>query len=390
MTEAFASVKGNRIVKVVLTANNIGPWSAELNFEEDPTISGSVDLVLGTATLKGTVTESGSFGLQRRVRVIGGSAGWAKELVSKDYHNDAGVKARTIADDAARLAGERIGTFVPKAERIGKDYVRQVAPAARTLEDTAGGAAWWVDYDGRTNVGIRPSVTVDPKEYTVLAYDPRERTATLSLDNPGAVQVGYTISENLDGPHVIRSLELSITAEEMRMTVWFGGDDASHGPLAGLLKAIAQRSLDGRLYGKYKYRVVRMSGDRVEMQSVRRVVGLPDLLPVSMWPGVAGAHAKLSPGAEVLVEFIEGDRAQPIVTHFAGKDGNGFVPVEITLGGDEGAPAARQGDAVECLLPPAVFSGTIGGAPATGVLTFTMSKCIGSITAGSSKVKVAT
>jgi hypothetical protein len=92
----------------------------------------------------------------------------------------------------------------------------------------------------------------------------------------------------------------------------------------------------------------------------------------------------------VLVTFIDGDRGQPIVTHFAGVDGAGFVPVAIVIGGDPGAPAARQGDAVEVLLPPAVFSGSIAGfGAASGVLTFPLNKATGIITAGSGKVKIA-
>ena len=74
-----------------------------------------------------------------------------------------------------------------------------------------------------------------------------------------------------------------------------------------------------------------MSGDRVELQAMRRGGDLPDVLPVSMVPGLAGAHAELAPGAEVLVQFIDGDRRYPIVTHFAGKDGNGWAPANLTI-----------------------------------------------------------
>jgi hypothetical protein len=49
--------------------------------------------------------------------------------------------------------------------------------------------------------------------------------------------------------------------------------------------------------------------------------------------------------AEVLVEFLEGRRTMPVITGFAGKDGKGFVPVSITLGGESGeivyVPIAR-------------------------------------------------
>src|SRR5690606_23653254 len=112
---------------------------------------------------------------------------------------------------------------------------------------------------------------------------------------------------------------------------WAGGNESARGRLEDALRSIVRRSTDDRLFGAWRYRVVRMRGDRVELQAVRRDAGLPDVLPVSMWPGLAGAHAELTGGAEVLVQFIEGDRTMPIVTHFAGKDGAGWAPANVTL-----------------------------------------------------------
>jgi hypothetical protein len=223
----------------------------------------------------------------------------------------------------------------------------------------------------------------------VLAYDPRDRIVTLGVDDPGAVGIGSVLSERLEAPVTVRSLELRVTAGELRVLAWCGASEAGYGQISGLLRSIAQRATDRQLHGLYRYRVTRMVGDRVELQAVKRIVGLPDLLPLSMWPGIAGAHAELAPSADVLVQFVEGDRAQPVVTHFAGKDGTGFVPTRLTLGGVDGANAARLGDAVEVLLPPAMFAGTVGGSPASGFLTFTTSKALGIITAGSAKVRIA-
>lgn len=393
MTDVYAGVNGQRLTSVRLVVPNIGPWSAEVDFEAAPDVAGAVTLSIGELELRGTLDEghSGAFALQRKARIVAGANGWGAEVSAKQYHNDAGVKARLIADDAARAVGESIGDFVPRVERVGRDYARQVGPASRALEDAVGGVAWWVDYAGVTHAGPRPAAQVDAAAYTLLAYDPRDNIATLAVDDPGAVGIGAILAdERLDGARTVRSLELRVTADELRVYAWCGGTESSHAKLAALFRAIVQRSTDGRLHGHYRYRVVRMAGDRVELQAVRKVVGLPDLLPLSAWPGIAGAHAELTPGAEVLVAFIEGDRAQPAVVAFAGKDGVGFVPVRLTLGGPSGSPAARQGDIVECQLPPAQFSGTIGGSPASGLLTFTPAKALGLITSGSSKVRVST
>jgi hypothetical protein len=149
---------------------------------------------------------------------------------------------------------------------------------------------------------------------------------------------------------------------------------------------------------KYRYRVVKMAGDRVDLQAVSKDLGLPDMLPVQIWPGLAGASANLTPGAIVLVEFIEGNPTMPIVSHFEPEGGGGFRPVHsfvdaserVFIGtsdpNDSGArPIARVGDMIECVLPPAIpVSGTLSGAPFAGVLT-PVDAIVGMIVSGAEK-----
>src|SRR5262245_35290570 len=105
---------------------------------------------------------------------------------------------------------------------------------------------------------------------------------------------------------------------------------------------------------KYRYRVVKMNpgDDRVQLQAVRKLAGLPDLLPIAILPGMAGLSATLTPGAIVLVEFIEGDPSLPIVGHFEAKGGAGFLPVSLSLDATSAvnvgatASAIHMGDAL--------------------------------------------
>lgn len=398
MTETYVSINGTRVTELRLRASNVGPWFVEADLESDadvPSAPMAAKVEIGALKLVGTVDAGavGTFGLQTKLRIVGGAGAWSKFVTAKGYHNDAGVKARTVADDLARELGETLGRFVPARERLGRDYARPAGPASTVLEDIVNGAPWWVGYDGLTNVGPRPASTAAPGSYEVTAYDARSKIATIALDDPGAVRVGSILSERLDGPQTVRELELRVTPDEMRMSCWCGGSEAAGGMLADLLRSIARRSTDGQLFGVYRYRVVKMAGDRVELQAVSKLPGLPDLLPLSMWPGVAGVHADLAASAEVLVTFIEGDRAQPVVTGFSGKDGVGFAPTVLELGGGAGPEAGRKGDTVEVLLPPAVLSGTalIGGVPTpiTGALTFLLGKALGQLTSGSAKVRIA-
>lgn len=390
MTVPGISINGYGLTSLKLLVANNGPWIAECELQEAPTLPERVEIRAGALTLSGTVRHGGAYGLQRRVRVVAGAAGWSDEIKAKSYHNDAGVKAALVAQDAARECGEVIGTFIPAAERLGRDFVRASGVAARALEIAAGGNPWWIDYAGITNVGPRANgAPLTSERCQVLAYDPRQRIATLSPADPADVAIGATLAL-LPSEGSIREFQLEISAAQLRVTAWLTTGASEAGRLAGIVRSIVDRTQDVRLWGMYRYRCVRQLDDgRVDLQAVRLSPGLPDVATVSQWPGLAGAYPKLAPSAEVLIGFIEGDPAQPVITHYAGVDGAGFVPTQLILGGGDGPPAARQGDAVEVLLPPANFTGVIGVAQAVGVLTWPAQKALGTITAGSSKVRIA-
>lgn len=397
---SFVSLNGERLTMARVLVGNVGPWVADCDFETAPPVEpgARVTLRVGALTLLGTVDAlaEGAFGEQRRVRVVAGAGGWGKPAAPVAYHNDAGVKAKLIAEDAARLVGETLGTFVPAAERVGVDYVRRDGAAASVvLEDVIGvgaGVAWYVDAAGVTHVGTRPAAgMLTAGTYEVVAYDPRERVATLTVDDVEQIGIGVAVGHPINPPQVIREYEIHVTADAVRVVAWFGPDENAPGRLAGLLGAIARRSVEpAALYGLYRYRVVSAaSGDRWDLQAVRKAAGLPDLRSIALWPGVPGIHATLEYGAEVLVSFVEGHAAEPVVTHYGGPGGSNWVPTMVVIGGDDGPPAARQGDTVEVLLPPASFTGSMSGAPITGIMTFPLASTLGTITTGSGKVRIA-
>jgi len=150
------------------------------------------------------------------------------------------------------------------------------------------------------------------------------------------------------------------------------------------------RSVDAERFGLRKYRVVSMHTDgRVNLQIVTPSGMLPSCVRVRQAPGCPGAHGQLAEGSEVLVSFVDGDTGDPVVVNFAGR-GDGHVPAMLVLASaDNSAPrAARQGDTATVLLPPMVFSGLIGGVPATGVLSAVTSTTLATIDSGSSLVRI--
>lgn len=330
----IATVNGFAAIALSVHVPGAGPWWADVTLDGAPELTGQVTIAIGALELSGTVDpgHNGTHALQRRMRVVAGAGGWGTMLRARHYHNDAQIRARTVAEDAAREAGETLGDFAPATERIGIDYVRQAGAASRVLEDVIGGAPWWVGYDGVTRVGARSTSSAAPSAYEVIEHVPDERVVVLAVDDLRAVGIGSVLTRGLDEPQTVRELSIEVEPALFRVRAWCGGESGARGRVAGLLRDIARASARDRLLGHWRYRVVRMSAERVELQSVRRDADLPDVLPISMWPGAPGVHAELAPGAHVLVEFIEGDRRLPIITHFAGKDGTGWVPAELVLG----------------------------------------------------------
>lgn len=114
------------------------------------------------------------------------------------------------------------------------------------------------------------------------------------------------------------------------------------------LRAIVREMLPRHDFvGKYRYRVIAMAGDRVDLQAVRKGAGLPDILPVPIASGMAGLSAELTPGAIVLVEFNEGDPQYPIITGFSRDGGSTFLPVSLTIDATGRVRIGAQASAVD-------------------------------------------
>jgi hypothetical protein len=363
VTEPLLSVGNKTATAAMLHVPARGLWMVDLDLAEDVVLEGRVTVRLGDLTLSGTVDpeHSGAYRSGGRVRVIAGVGGWERPAPRRHFHADQGLKRSTVLSDTARAQGETLQLGAGVDGVIGVDFVRQERDGegrpipASAVFARAGAPVWWVDYAGVTHVARqRPAAPIG--DVQVLDYDVRLGVAELA--DIAAIEVGSRLV--IDGvEHIVRELRVHVTPARARTRVQLV--DVVANRLYDAIATIARQIDAERIPGLYRFRVFRMALDRVELQAVNKVAGLPDILPVPLWPGVAGAWAKLRPGALVLVEFIEGDPARPIVTHYEAKGGAGWLPVEvlldasdvvhvgpssaqIRLGGDEGQPVHRVGD----------------------------------------------
>lgn len=387
---SIISLAGHPVTRAEFSVAYEGAWFIDCDMTDEAIgVQARVVFAIGDFQAVGTVVpmSDGTHGLQRKTRVVAGAAGWGSMVRARSYHNDAGVSAREIAADVAKDVGETLGDFAGGEARLRANYLRRSGTASRALREATRGAPWWVDFQGVTHVGERPTHTPKPGSYVVLGYDPRDRIVTLAVDDLRELQIGSVLTEGLDAPVVVRSFDVTATPESIRVRAWCGASGVSR--IVEALTAIHDATDVGRLPGQYRYRVTSSAGDRYYLQIVRKrpdIPELPELIgPVALEPGVAGVHHVLTRGGIVRVAFIDEDPSDPVIVGFGGRGQPGHVPESTELGGEGGAPVARQGDNVECPLPPAMFSGVIGVLPASGVLTFPLVKLVGTITGGSSK-----
>lgn len=390
MGDTALQVNGRSVARSLISVPGEGVWFADLDLTEAEPLDGRVSITLGASTLSATVDPSatGTYGLRRRVRVLGGAGGWGKQLKAQGYRNDAGVKASLVAADAAAACGETLGTFAGAVPRLGSHYLRFAGPASKALENAARGVPWWVAYDGVTHVAARPESTPDPAAYETISYSPRHGVLRLQVNDLAAVGIGSRITKDLDAPVVIRSFELEATANGLRMRAWCGEGRGTN--LIASLRRIVQRTTDQRITWPVRYRIGAMSGDRADLQIVKKGSGAPDALSVPLWPGAPSVHFEPATGAEVIVQFVDGDPADPVVMGFAGRGSQGALAKRLILGAasGNGSDAARKGDVVSLTLPPFNFTGTIGGSPATGLLTAVTPTALGTIVTGAPGVGI--
>ena len=345
---SVVAVNDHAVTEVKLHVPHRGAWWALVEFVDAPDIEGQVEIAIDELRLTGTILpdRAGTHGAHRRALVFGGAAGWGTEVAPLHYRSDTGVRAVLVAEDAARAAGETLGTFEPAEERLGPHYVRQSGLARRVLEDAIGDVLWWVDYAGVTHVAAeRPEVEATTDNYRVLDYDPLERVTTLEIQDPRGVVVGSVLEEGLDVAQTVRELDLTASARGLRMQVWSGA--GRYGLADSQAYSAHRRYADGHLWGSWRYRVIAqpvipVDGGgaspaplRIDARPVLSAHGLPELVAVELSPGIPGAHADLAEGTEILVEFVEGNRALPRVVAFAGRDQATWAPTTLTLDADD-------------------------------------------------------
>jgi hypothetical protein len=367
--------------------------------------AGKVVIVLGGIPMTGTIDpgSSGVFGPTARARIVAGGGGWDQAVAAQDWHFDSGVLSTTVYQATGALVGEVVVDELPTAFNI--DFVRGGLDAASAVfRDNL----WWLDTTGITHVGVRPPGIPDTS-LVIRDFDPVAQRVTFSCESlllpntplvdarfKGVGPTVYDVEQVFDGEGSIG---------------WAWSAPKASSPLLEDLKSAVLHFSRATFLRQYRYRLVVYQGtaptggpERMALQAVTPTAGVPDVLPLTPWSGLAGAVAELSPSQEVLVVFENADPTLPRVVSYSPLgipqaitidavreiDIGPSVQESLKLAGG-GAAVAREGDTVKIagllVVAPAGTAGgpctiSVGNPPGPGVTDVT-----GTIVSGSLKVQ---
>ncbi len=352
-----------------------GAWYADVTLQNGERPMGKVVITSADLALHGAVLRSDfDPGLRARAVVVGG-IGWQSLVTSPiSFQSDGGVRLSTVLSELSKRTGEPIEQ--PADNTIGSYYecvasrpgepVRYIDVLDALTRD-GHVAAWRVDPDGVTRFGPRTPAEVTARA-TVLRNDGALGITTYGLDNPASFLPGNTINGIPIGSVDLRESSGHIEADVTTTAAAAAPD------IRELVRRMVANAFEDAIR---TYTVASVHGDgRMDLAPPADAPHLPEMRNVDQWC-MGGIKYKPSVGDEVIVGFGDKRKTRPMVIGF--KLGAGPFP-EI----------ARKGDSVHVLLPPGVFSGTINGAPASGMVVFPSMSTQGSIEVGSTKLGAAT
>lgn len=331
--------------------------------------TGTQVLTIGSLVLTLGVLRSDFDSVGRPHAILIGGLGWQNLITAPiSFDSPAGVRLTTVLASLARAAGTNIA--LPAEKVIGEHYAVEASRTGKplrymdALNDLVRAgyvASWRVDPDGITRFGARTPAPVTGRA-TAMRSDTASGITTYGLDDPAEFLPGNTIDGVPIGRVVIREAHGKLEADIQ--TIAPGKRAPS---IRELIHRLAERGAVLSIYS-----VVTANGDGT-LDLAPQGSNEPELKKVQQWT-IGGVKFTPAPGEEVLV-LRDDARTRPLAIGF--KLDSGPFP-----------GAARIGDTVRVLLPPAVFTGVIGGAPASGVLTFTTGYTLGNIETGSVKVGI--
>lgn len=205
----YASLNGSRVVSATIQLPFYGTWTADVTLAIDTALASEDTLIVGALSLQGNVVRVFDFGGSRTCRMVGGFGGWQKTIPAKAYRNPAGVPVAVVLNDAALECGEQWGAnelSTYAQGNVGQAYVRETAPAQRTLASLAG-SLWWVDGTGVTRLAPRSNAAIT-SQFDAIKYTGGRGRWEIASEHPEDWLPGRTFSS----PVITSTQTISLSA----------------------------------------------------------------------------------------------------------------------------------------------------------------------------------
>lgn len=316
---------------------------------------GAASLIVAGLTLRATVVQQGVFGGQRSAQLVFGYGGWRKVAPPQGYRQGNPVKLEDFAVTLGSVVGEVVETSsAARGRQLGRLVTRLGAIDAGSLLSHAcalppGSAPvpWWIAPNGTTQLGERLGAAI-PVALQHVDADPLDRWRAYASDVagpllPGAVVDGRTAEE----------LQVRVDGTSSTLVVTLGTAATVADTPASWMRRVVIGILGPHVSASriYRYTLTKIMEDgRYNARPVRSALA-PDLAGLAFWPGIAGARCKPQEDSQILVQFADGNPADPIVVGFepARAAGLGIPQVTELDGARVNLGDGAAGQRVACL-----------------------------------------
>ncbi len=310
------TVNGTRVATASITIPYYGAWSADVTMPSGATIASPVTIVAGDLTLTGTVTRQASFAGDVSARIVAGGAGWRNELPAKGYSHLIGVKLSSLLTDVANECGERISIDTDRT--VGNHWARERASGERTLRLLLDGL-WWVDGEGVTQTGPRPSSAV-ATPFTLVSRSPARGSLEVATESLAGWLPGNTFTCNtVADPQTISSVTVE-AGNDGKVRLHVLSTDGATERLRTDIRNIVRAELASFSYGKtWAYTI---AADPLSLGLVSTVDCTPvdPSMPALTKVPLVGTGVVAAPvaGTSCRVRFVDGDPSRPEVIALGG------------------------------------------------------------------------
>lgn len=291
-----------------------GDWFADVSTNSGERIpdGARVSLVIENVTLSGAIVRGDITGDVGQYQVAGRPE-WGTTVRSAAYQFEPTVTLQTVLEDLLR---ETFGTnwpsvvAMPTQANLDRHFERPGTFGAveRTARDAIEllGLSWYVQNDGGTRFGVRPSGTVSTQQRILVSKrNDAIGYRVVNCEDIAAFAPGLTFEDE-----IISDVVYAIRSDDVEIHLW--SRKASNAFSDAVRTAIRRCMPRIELQGLFSYTTVGPSvNGRHDLRSTRSR-HLPDIRSADMWvsPGIS---AELQAGTRCLVAFADGDPTQPVL-----------------------------------------------------------------------------